>query len=595
MARKQPTTRRRSKEKLDPFTAEIMRSYLLSTVRAMIETTTRTAYSTCFSEGLDFTCGLFDVKGRMVAQALGIPVHSGALEDALATVMNSYDGFEEGDVVVHNDPYNGGSHQADVGIIRPMFVHGELLGFAFNRGHWTDVGSMNPGGWSGTASDVIQEGLLIPPVKLYKAGVLDREIRDLILKNVRMAKQCWGDLQSQIASNIVAERQMAELVDKYGWDLTLQGMDETISYSRRRFAALLERLPDGTWNGTEVFEDDGHGGGPHYIRVEVTKKGHGVTVDFSGSDPQVRGPINCCYALTKAAAYTAVVATVDPQVPFNAGVLELIRVTAPEGSINRPVYPAPVFCSTADPGDKTFEAVLKAVGQMAPARTAAGSYCTGNNMTTAGIDPETGEEILWYLYESGGCGARPNKDGNSAEWHPMGNCKTESMEIWEARYPVRFEQYGLVTDSAGAGRFRGGLGVKRHLRQLVDTTVSACADRHRIPPWGLDSGKEGTPNSFSLIRDGEEWDFPSLFNTRSPAKFSLIPLKTGDIVSVSQGGGGGYGDPLERDPKQVEWDVLNGYVSPEGAREEYGVWVDPETGVADPGKTRELRSGAPLA
>lgn len=589
MATKETVVRGRKKRRLDPFTAEIMRSYLVSTVQEMVETTVRAAYSTCFSEGLDFTCALFDAKARMIAQADGIPVHSGALFDPIKVLVNTYDSFDEGDVIVFNDPYNGGSHQADVVVARPMFLDGRMLGFAVNRGHWVDVGGMCPGGWSGTVRHVIQEALIIPPVKLYKAGVLDREIRDFILKNVRLPKQCWGDLQAQIASNIVAERRIHELIRKYGLELVLEGMEEALRYSRRRIVRMLEQLPDGVWEGSEHQEDDGHGGGPYKIHVIMRKKGQKVSLDFAGSDPQAAGPVNCTFTETKAACYTALLNVVDPSIPLNSGYIEAIEVTAPTGSIVNPEYPAPVFATTADPINKVYEAVLKAMAAWLPERVTAGSYCTMNNCTASGDDTERGGEFVWYHFGPGGCGARATKDGTDAECHAMSNCKTESMELWEARYPVRFEKLEMITDSGGAGKYRGGAGVSRQIKILQSTFLTGCADRHQIPPWGIFGGQEGMPNRFSIIRDGREWDLPTLYGTLSPAKFSDLPLQPEDIFDISSGGGGGHGDPLERDPQLVEVDVLNGYVSPEKAREAYGVWLDLQTGQADRTKSAELR------
>ena len=575
----------------DPFTTEIVRSYLQSSVRIMAETTRRTAYSTLFSEGLDFTCAIFDSNGRMVAQALGMPLHAGTLHDTVQNIIKTYVDFEEGDVILQNDPYNGGSHQGDVAVVSPIFHDRELVGFAINRGHWTDVGGMSPGGWSGTARDVVQEALLIPPVKLYKGGTLSREVRDLILRNVRMAKQCWGDIQAQVASNIAAERRFKALIDKYGLTLVRDAMEDAIRYSRRRFTALLDQLPDGAWHGEEFYEDDGHGGGPYRINVTATKKGRKLVIDFAGTDAQARGPINATLTVTKASAYSAVMATVDPGAPLlNAGVLDMIEVRAPIGTIVNPVYPAPVYCCTSDPCHRIFEGVLKALGQAAHHRMTAGTYCSGNCVTAAGTDPESGDEFLWYEFECGGCGARPNKDGNNVEWALMGNLMTESMEVWETRYPVRFERYEMITDSGGAGKYRGGLGVSRQLNHLADTTfTTAFGDRHVIAPWGLEGGKEGRPNSFTVIRGGVEMDFPTMFGTSSPAKFSLIPLKAGDILDVSAGGGGGYSNPLERDPAMVELDVLYEYVSTAAAREQYGVVIDPETGKADARQTEALR------
>ena len=585
----QEAPKTRKKTKLDPFTTEIMRSYLISTVQEMVETTVRAAFSTCFSEGLDFTCALFDNQARMIAQAYGIPAHSGALFDPVMVMLDTYKSFEEGDVIVFNDPYNGGSHQADVVVARPMFMDGKMLGFAVNRGHWVDIGGMSPGGWSGTVRHVIQEALIIPPVKLYKAGVLNREIKDFILKNVRLPKQCWGDLQAQLASNIVAERRLRDLITKYGYETVKEGMDQALEYSKRRFVKKLEELPDGQWEGTEYMEDDGHGGGPHKIHVTLTKQGKKLSLDFSGTDPQVRGPVNCTFTEAKAAAYTALIDVVDPYIPLNSGFIDTIEVTAPKGCLVSPVYPAPVFATTADPMTRVYESVLKAISGWLPDRVVAGSSGTLNDVTGSGDDPVTGEEFVWYHFGPGGTGARATNDGIHGECDPMINCKRESMEIWETRFPVRFERFELIPDSCGHGKYRGGIGVSRKMELLRPTLLTGCADRHKRPPWGLDGGKDGYPAKYILNRDGKDWDFPTLYGTFSPAKFSNLPLKTGDVFDIRSGGGGGYGNPLERDPKLVEEDVLEGYVSLEKAGEMYGVWIDRRTGLADPIKTAELR------
>lgn len=573
---------------IDPFTLEIIRSYLVSAVREMHETTMRTAYSTCLSEGEDFTCALFDARGRMIAQANGSPAHSGALVDAVDNIRAAYDRFYEGDVILHNDPYNGGTHQADVVVCRPIFVNKAMIGFAINRGHWTDIGGMAAGGWSGTARHVIQEALLIPPSKLYNRGRVSREIKEFVLRNVRIPEQCWGDIQSQIACTVVAERRLRLLVDKYGLDAVNAAMETALDYSRRRFAQALRNLPDGVWNGSEVMEDDADGLGPYEIMARVTKKDDHVVVDFGGTAGQVLGAVNCSFSATKASTINALLAVVEPFTPINSGLLELIDIRAPAGTLVNPVYPAPVFCA-ADPANKAGEAVLRALAQMAPDRVTAGTYCTGNNVTGSGELDGSSDAFLWYIYEAGGCGARRTKDGNNVLWHFNSNAKNESMEIWEARYPVLFEGYGLVTDSGGAGKSRGGLGSARQIRMLADTQITGTADRHRVPPWGLAGGGVGMVNKFRVTRDGVEYDLQTLFHTPSRSKFAHLPLKAGDVFSVIQGGGGGYGDPFDRDPRVVEQEVRNGYVSCEHAREAYGVLIDPVTQALDEAGTSALR------
>jgi N-methylhydantoinase B/oxoprolinase/acetone carboxylase alpha subunit len=557
---------------IDAFGAEILRSYLVSTVREMVATTTRTAYSTCFAHGEDFTCALLDADGRMIAQDQGVPVHAGSLGHAVQHILRELGDPAEGDVFVLNDPYHGGTHQADGLICRPIFADGRLLGFAANRGHWSDVGGMAPGGWSGAATDVIQEGLTIPAVRLMRAGVLQDDIRRILLRNVRLPVQLWGDISAQIASNIVAERRIRALVARHGVDGYRAAVDAALAYSLRRFQAGLDAIPDATATATGVIDDDASGNGPYEIRVRVEKAGHKVRVDFTGTSPQVAGPVNSTLATTGAAVVTALIAVVDPEVPLNHSVLECIEIEAPLGSLVHPTFPAPTFGATADPAARVNETLLQALADLAPDRVPAGSYATGNNVTGGGVDAG-GRPFLWYSYQSGGCGARPDKDGNAAEWHLMANSKNESMEVWESRYPVEFLSYRLVPDSGGAGKRRGGLGTERRLRVTAPTRLSGTADGHTHGPRGADGGEPGMPNRFLIEREGDERPIEEVFDLPSRSKFSNLRLEPGDVFVSRQGGGGGFGDPRERDPEAVRADVRAGYVTTEQARRNHG-WED---------------------
>jgi N-methylhydantoinase B/oxoprolinase/acetone carboxylase alpha subunit len=549
---------------LDTFSLEILRSYLVSTVREMVATTTRTAFSTCFAHGEDFTCGLFDVRGRLIAQDQGVPVHAGALGDAVAHVIDQAGDIQPGDVFVHNDPYNGGTHQADGLVCRPMFAEGALAGFAVNRGHWTDIGGMAPGGWSGSAEDVNQEALIIPSVRLFSRGEVVEDVKRMILRNVRLPVQLWGDIQAQIASNVVAERRISGLVERHGRDGFDAVVDATLQYSRRRFLSGLEQLADGVAEASDVIEDDGRGRGPLTIAVRVEKTPERVVVDFAGTDPQAVAPVNSTLACTKAAVICSLVAVVDADIPLNAGVVDLIEVRAPRGSLVNPTSPAPTFGATADPSDRVSETVLRALSQLAPQRTPAGSYSTGNNVTGGGLRPD-GSQFLWYSYQAGGCGARPWADGNSAEWHLMANSRNESMEVWETRYPVEFLSFGLIPGSGGPGRYRGGLGTERRMRITEPTRLSGISDHHRIGAAGLEGGASGLPNGFAIERDGKRTTLDELFGLASPSKFANLQIRAGDVFVSIQGGGGGFGDPKERDRDLVRADVEAGYVPPEQA------------------------------
>jgi N-methylhydantoinase B len=560
---------------VDQFTAEILRSYLVGTVREMVVTTTRTAYSTCFAHGEDFTCALFDADGVMIAQDQGVPVHAGSLGDAVTQILAAAGEVQEGDVFIHNDPYNGGTHQADGLVCRPLFADGALLGFAANRGHWMDVGGMAPGGWSGAALDVVQEGLTLPVVRLVKAGEVVHDVRSMLLRNVRMADQLWGDIQAQIASNIVAERRVRSLVERHGRSGYLAAVGYALEYTRRRFSATLAGVRDGEAYAEDFIEDDGRGQERLKICARVVKKHGRVTVDFAGSAPQVAAPVNCTLACTRSAVTAAIVAVTDPALPLNAGVTECIEVLAPEGSIVNPVYPAPTFGATADPVDRVCETVLAALAQLTVDRVPAGSYATGNNVTGGG-DAPAGGQFLWYSYQSGGCGARPDRDGNSAEWHLMANSKNESMEAWESRYPVRFLGYRLVEDSGGAGRWRGGLGTERRLELQAETRLAGISDHHLTGAAGVHGGGTGLPNGFAVERDGTRRTLQEAYGLTSPSKFANLMLRAGDVFVSTQGGGGGYGDPAERDREAVHLDVARGYVTPAAARAAYGYDVEGE-------------------
>lgn len=552
------------------FVSEILRSFLVSTVREMVATTTRTAYSTCFAHGEDFTCGLFDASCRMIAQDQGVPAHAGALGDAVKHVVETVGTVNEGDVYIHNDPYSFGTHQADGLICRPMFVDGRLVGFAANRGHWSDVGGMAPGGWSGAAQDSIQEGLCIPALRLLDRGEVVESVRALLLRNVRLPVQLWGDIQAQIASSIVAERRVRDLVRRHGGlDAFGAAVDAALGYSEQRFLAALAVLEDGGAEASDVLEDDGRGGGPFTIRLRLEKRPDGITADFTGTDPQVAAPINATLACTKAAVVSAILAITDPQTPLNAAVIGRIEVVAPAATLVNPVFPAPTFGATADPGDRVAETVLRALSQLAPDRVPAGSYSTGNNVTGGGFLPD-GSPFLWYTYLPGGCGARKGADGNSAEWHLMANSKNESMELWESRYPVEFVSYSLIEDSGGAGRWRGGLGTEKRLRLLRPVRLSGISDHHFTGAHGLEGGEAGLPNGFAVERGGREQTLQELFGLLSPSKFANLPLQADDVFVTRQGGGGGYGDPHERDRESVANDLREGYVSRATAERVYG-------------------------
>jgi N-methylhydantoinase B len=545
----------------DAFTLEIVRSYLVSTVREMAEATKRTAYSTVISEALDFTCGLFDAEGNMIAQSEGIPLHAGSLPGGMRAMLDSFSEFSEGDVFVLSDPYVAGLHQADVMVARPVFCGSDLFAFAVNRAHWLDVGGMAAGGWAGTATHVVQEGLRIPPIRLIHAGVVDEALRAFVFSNVRLPVADWADFQSQVASTVIADRRLQTLINRYSRAVVEQGMDSALEYSRTRFRRALDRLPNGSWQAEEPFEDDGQGGGPYYLRLTLTKTDDHITADFSASDPQVSAPINASEITTHSAVYVACVAALDPDVPLSSGLLEFITIVTKPGTIAHAVFPAPVFFSTADPCIKAGETVLKALAQAIPERLTAGSLQTGNNVTGSGLN-EAGQPFQWFSFGPGGLGARRDADGDSAEWHVMGNCKNESVELWEHRYPLLFEEFSLIPDSAGRGRHRGGLGLRKHMRMLTRTLISSTADRQELGPWAIDGGERGHPNRYWVITaDGRRQSLKERFGLFSNSKFANLALEPGEHLVIDSAGGGGYGSIEDRDPEQLALDTQYEYVT----------------------------------
>lgn len=585
-----PTSASRSPETLtdDPFVAEILRNAFLSAVREMIGVTVRAAYSTCLSEALDFTCGLFDADGRLFAQAGGNPVHIGALDEELQAVLAAVGPVEPGDVLMHNDPFEGADHQSDVIVCVPMYCDGVLLGFSVNRGHWSDIGAMFAGGY-GLAHHVVQEGLIIPPCKLMRRGEINREVQQFILRNVRMPDQVWADIQAQIASARVAAERVGDLVVRYGAARVQGAIEHSYTYAARRFAERLKIIPDGVYEARDALDDDGFGNGPFPIAVKVVKDGTRITVDLTGSAPQAAGAANCTLAGTKAAVYTALKAIVDAEAPFNSAVADLIEIIAPEGTVVNPRRPAPVCCAPADSTTRIYETTLRCFADVLPDRVTAGSYSSGLNAPGWGTTDD-GREFMWYALGGGGGGARAHADGLTAQWHSMAMCGNESIEVWEARYPVRFERRELRTDSAGPGRTRGGVGDERVFTCTADTLVSGFLDRWKSAPWGVHGGQDGDSNAFAVERDGTRLTMRDL-GLQSDGKFTNVPLRAGDAFVVRSGGGGGMGEPLERDPALVARDVRGGYVSVEAARERYGV-VLTEDGFVDDAATAALRGMA---
>ncbi|WP_459191876.1 hydantoinase B/oxoprolinase family protein [Halosimplex sp. J119] len=518
---------------LDPVELEILRNQLESVAEEMGQVLVRSAYSPNITERRDCSTALFDADGRMVAQAEHIPVHLGAMPEAVDAVLDRDP--RPGDVFVLNDPFAGGTHLPDITLVSPIAPEaaetgdedGSILGYAVSRAHHADVGGMAPGSMPAGARDVQQEGLRIPPTKLVDGGEIDEEVESLLLANVRNPDERRADLRAQIGANERAEDRIAALIDDHG-DRLLAAFDAVIDYSRERVTAELEALPDGTYNAADAMEGDGVTDEDIPIEVTVTVDGATVDVDFAGTAEQVAGNVNAPLTVAKSAVYFVIRCITDPEIPPNHGCYEPVTVSAPEGSLLDPEPPAAVVGGNVETSQRVTDVVFAALADAAPERVPAGGQGTMNNVVVGDAG------FAYYETVGGGAGANPDGDGLSGVQVGMTNTLNTPVEALEAAYPLRVERYAIREGSGGDGRHRGGDGLVRSLRVETDATVSLLTERRRRAPRGIDGGEEGQPGINRI--DGE----------RVPSKVTR-EVDAGTTVTVETPGGGGHGDPTGRD------------------------------------------------
>ncbi|MCX7750281.1 MAG: hydantoinase B/oxoprolinase family protein [Candidatus Bipolaricaulota bacterium] len=528
--------------RLDPFALEVLRHALAGAAEEMNANLVRSAYSPNIKERRDCSSALFTPEGALVAQAESIPVHLGAMPFSVGAALAAVRDWAEGDVVVLNDPYLGGAHLPDVTFVAPAFFRGELLAFVACRAHHADIGGSSPGSLSPWARDVFGEGLRIPPVHLWRRGELDRELLALLLLNVRTPEERLGDLRAQHAACQTGIARLEELALRYGKELLSEGMREILDYGERRMRAALVRLPQGVAEFEDALDDDGLGSGPLPIRVRVELRGDRVRVDFAGSAPQARGPVNAPLAVTASAVYFALRAVADPTIPPSAGPYRPIEIHAPAGSIVNPRPPAPVVGGNLETSQRIVDVILGALAQLVPDRVPAAGQGTMNNVAIGGTDPRTGRPYAFYETIAGGAGARPDGDGPHGVHTGMTNTLNTPVEALELAYPLRVERYELRPGTGGKGRFHGGWGIRRDLTPLGHTAhASILSDRRVGRPYGLGGGEPGAPGENVLIRDGKEIPLPGK---------TELDLRPGEVLSIRTPGGGGHG-PIERREKQT--------------------------------------------
>ena len=538
---------------IDPITLEVLRHALTAIGEEMNANLVRSAYSPNIKERRDCSCAVFDASGSMVAQAETIPVHLGAMPASVAAAMSYRQGLQPGDIIVLNDPYRGGAHLPDITFVAPVFIEDRIIGFVANRAHHADIGGKEPGSLAGDSREIFQEGLRIPPVRLWRAGHVDADVRDLLLLNVRTPEERWGDLRAQFASCRCGVERFGELVDRYGQRVVREGMRAIQDYSERRMRHEIASLPDGAFAFEDALEGDGLSQRPIRIRARVLITGGDLAVDFDGTDNQTEGPVNAVLAVTQSAVYYAVRAMTDPTIPPNAGCYRPIRVVAAEGSVVCARPPAPVVGGNLETSQRIVDVVLGCLGLARPDRLVAASQGTMNNVAIGGVDPRTGCAYTIYETIAGGFGAHTLGDGVDGMQSHMTNTLNTPIESLETAYPLRVHCYELAAGSGGSGRHRGGLGICRELEALGhEAKVSFLTERRERGAYGVCGGEPGQPGRNSLMAlSGEISELPGK---------GCFVLRSGERLCIRTPGGGGYGVPSERELALIDRDQTEGRV-----------------------------------
>ncbi|WP_426955303.1 hydantoinase B/oxoprolinase family protein [Muricoccus radiodurans] len=565
----------------DPVEFELFRNAVFAIADEMALTIHRTTYSAVLKDNMDYSTAFCDPQGRLVAQGLTLPSHLGSIPEALAAVMRRYgDDMQEGDVFVLNDPFEGGMHLPDIFLFQPIFVDGERVAIAATICHHTDVGGRVPGSNASDSTEIYQEGLRIPPLRLYARGVPNETLHMMIERNVRVPVMVFGDLRAQLAACRIAERAFQDIVTRYGIDATRFYMNELLDHAERLTRAALRDLPDGEWSFEDHIDDDGvEVGKPIPLRVRVEKRGDRMVVDWTGTSPQVKGAINNTFSFTRSAAYCAIRSILPANIPNNEGYFRAIEVIAPAGTVAHGVLPA-ACAARGLTGFRMVDTLFGALALMLPDRVGAAGD-GGNIGVSIGGWTEQRKPFIYVDFTCSAWGGRPFADGLDGNSHMFANMASPSIEVTETEQPIQITEYEFLPDTMGAGQFRGGAPFRRTYRFLeTEGVLQVRADRRAFLPFGLYGGQPGAPSMNSLTRDGVREALPSKF---------CITLRRGDLFSLDVPGGGGWGDPLERDPQAVLADARNALVSTEAAARDYGVVIGAGW-VVDAAATEALRA-----
>jgi len=567
---------------MDPITFAVVKSALDAIVDEMAYTVIRTARSEIVKDVMDFSTALCDAEGRMVAQAKTIAQHLGAIPDAMASVLEQCrDDIHPGDVMILNDPYQGGMHLPDIFMFMPIFLDARLEGFSVVIAHHTDVGGRVAGSNASDSTEIYQEGLRLPVVKLYERGVPSQSVFRIIEKNVRVPGRVIGDLGSEYAACRVGERELVKLLTRYGADTARGYMRELLDYAERMTRSEIRGWPKGRFTFTDHLDSDGFDDTPIPITATITVHEDSLTVDYAGTSPQVKAALNSTLSFTKSCTYLSVRSVLEHGIPNNAGVFRCIEVRAPEASVVNPVLPA-ACAARALTGYRILDVMMGALAQIVPHKVPAAGE-GGNTVVCIGGYQGNREPFIIVDMICGAWGGRPDKDGIEAVTNPSQNMSNTPVEVLEAQHPIRIDEYAFVPDSCGAGKWRGGLGLARQYTLLAEeATLQLRSDRMTFLPYGLDGGRPAAPTRNVLN--------PHAKARVLPAKLTST-MRRGDVLRHEQPGGGGHGDPFLREPARVAADVANEKISLEYARHEHGVVIDPLSLEVDEAATRALRDG----
>ena len=576
---------------IDPITLSVIQAGLQQVCDEMDLTFSRSAFSPVIAEANDRSDGIYDAEtGELIAQGeLGLPVFVGTMQFSTMTLIDFIKTGkalppEEGDVYIVNDPYLGGTHLMDVRFAMPFYYEGKLFSWLSNTGHWPDIGGAVPGGFSANATEVEQEGLRLPPVKLVKRGEMDQEIYAIICSNIRIADQRIGDIKAQIAALKVGARQLTALLDRYGADTVKSAIHEWRGRAAQQMRAKIAQIPDATYRGEAWVDSDGVVDKPLRIAVSIEKKDGDLYFDFEGSSPPCRGPMNSVIATTRSSVYLAM-KHIFPEVPINAGTFDPLHIKDPEGTFLYAKYPRPVSGCAAEVSQRIAEAVFAALVEPLPDIVTAAPAGSSGNFALGGYDPEKDRSFVMYQISGGGYGGNADHDGLTNGCSTIGISKTQPIEVLEQYYPVLFHEYGLREGSGGAGKQRGGFGINYTVElRRGEAQASFVMDHGRFGPQGALGGGDGGKNTVTVRRSDKSYTPEHL------SKDQNIPIQPGDIIAVGTPGGGGFGNPFERDPNAVLRDVRCGYYTVDQAQALFGVVLMGDLSSIDSDATASARS-----